>query len=125
MHLLDIQGAALHLLKHPLCYFLHSIWLFGTGASHRVRRGFIGRLGTPTAEDLAKRPQSCGWYMQRHSKTEQEWQVSTQIPNFECAVQLSRAFMRGNDPAGDSVIDTSTSDSTRGGYCRNHLLLTK
>ena len=43
------------------------------GASHRVRRGFIGKPGTPSADDLASRPQECGWYMQRWSETDKEW----------------------------------------------------
>ena len=43
------------------------------GASHRVRRGFIGRPGRPSAHELAARPQECGWYMQRWSETDAEW----------------------------------------------------
>ena len=43
------------------------------GASHRVRRGFIGRPGHPSADDLAERPQECAWYMQRWSETDEEW----------------------------------------------------
>ena len=43
-------------------------------ATHRLRRGFIGTTGTPSKQDLADRPQACGWYMQKYSKTDREWQ---------------------------------------------------
>ena len=43
-------------------------------ATHRLRRGFIGMAGTPSKQDLVDRPQACGWYMQRYSETDKEWQ---------------------------------------------------
>ena len=43
-------------------------------ATHRLRRGFIGTTGTPAKQDLVDRPQACGWYMQRYSETDKEWQ---------------------------------------------------
>lgn len=43
-------------------------------ATHRLRRGFIAMTGTPSKEDLVDRPQACGWYMQKYSETDKEWQ---------------------------------------------------
>lgn len=45
------------------------------GATHRIRRGFVDRQGTPTESDLAARPHICGWFMQRYSRTLKQWQV--------------------------------------------------
>ncbi len=43
-------------------------------ATHRLRRGFIAMTGTPSTQDLVDRPHACGWYMQRYSETDMEWQ---------------------------------------------------
>ena len=44
------------------------------GAAHRLRRGFVDKPGVPSDEDLCTRQEACGWYMQKFSRTEQQWQ---------------------------------------------------
>ena len=39
-----------------------------------MRRGFLGRRGSPTQHDLAARPHACGWYLQKYSTTNQQWE---------------------------------------------------
>ncbi|CAL5220030.1 g1976 [Coccomyxa viridis] len=45
-----------------------------SGSSHRIRRGFVDSVSVPTEKDLATRPERCGWYMQKYSRTKQKWQ---------------------------------------------------
>ena len=51
-----------------------SVLLVVAGAAHRLRRGFVDRPGVPSDEELCTRHAACGWYMQKFSRTEQQWQ---------------------------------------------------
>ena len=51
-----------------------SFLLVIVGAAHRLRRGFVNKPGVPTDEELRTRQEACGWYMQKFSRTEQQWE---------------------------------------------------